>query len=318
MKKTIFLLAFAYTAYAQAQSVPTPRYSFAVAYDEARGKVVMFGGSNRGAFMNDTWEWDGIKWELKAQKGPSQRNSPAMVYDSKRKTIVLFGGDFGGWNDKKAYNDTWEWNGTEWNLLSTEGPPARTNHTVAYDKQRDRVVLFGGMDTQKTLGDLWEWDGKKWTQVTASNGPDARFLHASTYDEKTARVLIFGGNTLVGPPSKETIKGDLWAWNGTKWEQINSIGPAARDHVDMAFDRSKQKIIVHGGGLPDGNSATDSWEWDGKTWSVLAASSKAPSEGYKLVYDAKNETILLLGGFVGGAPSSSLWKLSGSEWILVK
>lgn len=45
-----------------AQTVPSPRYSLALAFDEARGKLVMFGGSNRGSFMNDTWEWDRAKW----------------------------------------------------------------------------------------------------------------------------------------------------------------------------------------------------------------------------------------------------------------
>ncbi len=35
-------------------------------------------------------------------------------------------------------------------------------------------------------------------------------------------------------------------------------------------------------------------------------------------YVTKNETLLLFAGFVDGAPSSSLWKLSGSEWLLIK
>jgi hypothetical protein len=318
MKKIIFLTAFFYGTYCQAQSVPPPRYSFALAYDDARGKLVMFGGSNRGQFMNDTWEWDGVKWEMKNQQGPSPRNSPSMVYDSKRKTIILFGGDAGDWNNKKSFGDTWEWNGSIWKLLSTDGPSARTNHTLAYDKGRDKVILFGGMDAQKTMGDLWEWDGTKWKEIIATGGPAARFLYASAYDEKNKKVLIFGGNTLVGPPTNETIKGDLWAWDGMKWEQCKGDGPSPRDHVDMVYDPSKKKVNIHGGGMADGNSASDTWAWDGKLWSMRVESSNAPSEGYKLVYDLKNETVLLFGGFVGGAPSSSLWKLNGSEWRLIK
>ena len=122
MKKIFLLIAFFYNVLAQAQSVPPPRYSFALAFDEARGVLVMFGGSNRGTFMNDTWEWDGVKWEMKNQQGPSPRNSPSMVYNSKRKTIILFGGDAGSWNDKKSFGDTWEWNGSEWKLFFNRWP----------------------------------------------------------------------------------------------------------------------------------------------------------------------------------------------------
>ncbi len=318
MIKIIFLIAFFYCTCVQAQSVPAPRYSFALAFDDTRGKLVMFGGSNKGTFMNDTWEWDGVKWEMKSQVGPSPRNSPSMVYDSKRKTIILFGGDTGSWNNKTFFGDTWEWNGSDWKLLSTEGPPARTNHTLAYDKQRDKVILFGGMIASNTTGDLWEWDGTKWIQINLTGSPTARFLYASVYDEKNKKTLIFGGNTLVGPPTKESIKGDLWAWDGNKWEQYKADGPSPRDHVDMVYDPSKNKVIVHGGGMADGNSAGDTWEWDGKTWSIRIAVSNAPLEGYKLAYDSKSGAVLLFGGFVGGAPSSSLWKLNGNEWSLIK
>src|SRR5258705_464398 len=218
MKAFIFLANFFYLVLAHGQSLPPPRYSFALAFDDARGKLVMFGGSNKGTFMNDTWEWNGAKW----------------------------------------------------------------------------------------------------MQINSTGGPDARFLHASTYDEKNKKVLIFGGNSFVGPPTQESIKGDLWAWDGVKWEQCKGDGPSPRDHVDMVYDPSKKKLIVHGGGKADGNSASDTWEWDGKIWSSRVATSTAPLEGYKLAYDLKNETVLLFGGFIGGAPSSSLWKLSGSEWSLVK
>ena len=42
----------------------------ALAYDAARGRVVLFGGSG-GGYLADTWEWDGNDW---IQRTPS--NSP--------------------------------------------------------------------------------------------------------------------------------------------------------------------------------------------------------------------------------------------------
>ena len=36
----------------------------------------------------------------------------------------------------------------------------------AYDKDRDKIVLFGGRLTwPNDVNDTWEWDGKQWTEV---------------------------------------------------------------------------------------------------------------------------------------------------------
>ncbi len=291
---------------------PPPRYSFALAYDEARGKLVMFGGF-RGRVFNDTWEWDGDQWEMKSESGPSPRNGPAMVYDSKRKKIILFGGD--AMNQTIA--DTWEWDGSQWKKLASDGPPGRSLHSMAYDSKRDRVVLFGGIANEKLLGDLWEWNGTAWQQMPTRKGPDARFLHGAAYDPLHGKVLIFGGDTLF-PPALESVRGDLWAWDGKSWENLKKKGPSARDHVDMAYDFSRKKVVLHGGGVPEGISATDTWAWDGKSWAVLSNTTEAPTEGYKLAYDFRNQCVILMGGFAGGGPSSSLWNLGEKGWKLVK
>ncbi|MBE2197368.1 MAG: hypothetical protein IAE79_02080 [Anaerolinea sp.] len=42
---------------------PLPRYLHAMAYDEARGVIVLFGGADAdNNALNDTWEYDGITW----------------------------------------------------------------------------------------------------------------------------------------------------------------------------------------------------------------------------------------------------------------
>src|SRR5437899_2147700 len=42
---------------------PFPRESMGIAYDAARGQVVLFGGgSSNGQFLGDTWTWDGSDW----------------------------------------------------------------------------------------------------------------------------------------------------------------------------------------------------------------------------------------------------------------
>ena len=44
---------------------------------------------------------------------------------------------------------------------------------MAYDKKRDKIILYGGENTELTgngpdakLSDTWEWDGAQWSART--------------------------------------------------------------------------------------------------------------------------------------------------------
>jgi len=44
-------------------TMPSARNGQALAYDEARDRVVLFGGFSAGGDLADLWEWDGTSWE---------------------------------------------------------------------------------------------------------------------------------------------------------------------------------------------------------------------------------------------------------------
>ena len=76
---------------------PSARSAHAMAYDEVRDRVVLFGGRTHGvsepdARPSDTWEWDGESWVQVEDVGPPGRGHFAMAYDSARQRVVLFGG----------------------------------------------------------------------------------------------------------------------------------------------------------------------------------------------------------------------------------
>ena len=80
-----------------ANTSPSARTGHALAYDSARGRVVLFGGfDSSGNVFSDTWEWDGDAWTDVTPSGantsPSARNNHALAYDSARGRVVLFGG----------------------------------------------------------------------------------------------------------------------------------------------------------------------------------------------------------------------------------
>jgi hypothetical protein len=111
----------------------------AMVYDSARHKSVLFG-------QGQTWEFDGPShtWtQVVTTPSPALRHRHAMAFDSVRSKTVLYGGDP---NEKQFFTDTWEYDGTGWNLTVPEvGPPGqRSFHSMAYDSARGQVVLYGG------------------------------------------------------------------------------------------------------------------------------------------------------------------------------
>src|SRR5437763_10211951 len=62
-------------AHAHPATAPGPRTGASMAYDGARGKLVLFGGGN-GVQRDDTWTWDGSTW---TRQHPAT-SPPARVY----------------------------------------------------------------------------------------------------------------------------------------------------------------------------------------------------------------------------------------------
>jgi len=94
--------------------VPFARSQSGLAYDEVRNATVMFVGEYIGAYMNDTWRWDGTKWKLLApRRSPSARAGMGMAFDAATGQIVMFGGFTG----QVYLNDTWVWTGRAWRSM---------------------------------------------------------------------------------------------------------------------------------------------------------------------------------------------------------
>lgn len=171
-----FVIAITFSAVVETagKRSPGPRFGHEMVYDEARDVTVLFGGFGPdGIPKGDTWLWDGQIWQLAAIDGPSPRKWPAAAYDASRAVIVLHGGREGKGRSGSSLDDTWIWDGQSWSQVKGEGPTPRDHHRAAYDKARDRVILFGGWNGESLENDTWEWNGSKWDQV-AITGPSPR------------------------------------------------------------------------------------------------------------------------------------------------
>lgn len=289
---------------------PAPRYSYAQAYDFKRDKTVLFGGNTGNGWSDETWEWDGTNWTLLTPANkPTGRGENVMVYDSARERMVMFGG-LGTVEPGNGTNDqTWEWDGTNWTLMTTAVTPTdRCGYAMAYDATRGKTIMFGGTgvvtnvytiaDTTYTIINLsaspgtWKWDGTNWTLLTPSNNPSWRYNATMARSPNTGNLILFGG--IVDP---NVSNDETWEWDGTNWTQKSPVTkPPIRNIHSMAYDSTRNKTILFGG--RDGTLYyNDLWEWNGTDWTAInTPGGPSPHAVSSMVYHSFSQKVFIFGG----------------------
>jgi len=231
-----------------------------------------------------------------------------MAYDDDRGVVVLFGGRSG----PQVLNDTWEWDGREWTQMADIGPSPRSRHSLVYDGERKRSVLFGGNSAHGSeLGDTWEWNGEDWTQI-ADQGPSVRSEHAMAFDSERKRTVLFGGQSGTAPPA-----GDTWEWDGEVWTQQQDTGPSPRHGHTMAYDSSRHRTVLFGGRSQTA-PVGDTWEWNGSIWSQAADFGPNACVASAMAFNGHG--VILYGGISSPAPDPApevfrnTWEWNGRHW----
>src|SRR3989344_7196194 len=118
---------------------PEARFFHNMAYDEARGEAVLFGGFAGQSALFNTWAWNGSDWVQRFPvQSPPARYNHAMAYDGAREEVVLFGGF--PFPSGTLFSDTWLWDGITWIQSFASGPSRRGAHAMAYDAVRREVL----------------------------------------------------------------------------------------------------------------------------------------------------------------------------------
>jgi hypothetical protein len=157
---------------------PPGRDNHSGIYDQSRNRMVLFGGFDGTAAMNDLWSltldavptWSAI---TATGGGPTARYNHTAVYDRGRDRMIVLG----GW-DGALRDDAWELSlsNNAWTQVQPTGAGtvAREEHVAAYDIARDRMLVFGGYATSRISAprnDLWAL-----TWPAAGPGPNAAVL----------------------------------------------------------------------------------------------------------------------------------------------
>jgi hypothetical protein len=168
-----------------------------MAYDEAAGRVVLFGGINPGDCpLGDTWLFDGA-WHISRGAGPSPRRYAAFAYDPDLGGCVLHGG---AQDDAGAvtYGDAWLFRESRWGRLA-EGfsTRPRDDHGLAYHRAARRLVMFGGLSGGSRV--LYR-DNGHWQEVSATPLPPLFQCAPMTYDDQLGGIVLHGGESRHGGP----------------------------------------------------------------------------------------------------------------------
>jgi cysteine-rich repeat protein len=268
-----------------------PRQDFGIAYDSARGRVVVFGGiDGMSQDLGETWEWDGISWRRQMPAAsPAARHGCRLAFDEAHGKVVMFGGA----SATTGFADTWTWDGTSWVDVTPATPPSpRTNFAMAYDAKRARVVVYGGTTPGGDVTTTLEWDGAKWTNFGATAAIDP---HASIAYDRVAGVLVLFSSAR-----------DTWTRIGTTWTQASPTVVPALQGGTLATD-PQGRVLLHDGFLPNsGFLVFDTYEWDGSNWNSVG--SGAPVNAAAASYDADRGVLV--------TPGFGTWEWDGQAWTL--
>ena len=296
---------------------PPPRHDASMCFDSDRQVTVLFGGATpapgAAGFLGDTWEFDGTNWTQRLPvTSPSGRYQANMVYDSIRHRVVLFGGEHYDRSYGSRFSpETWEWDGTNWNLVTTAHlPPWREwlyPYTACYDSNRKEMLLFGFLSDP-----LWAYDGTDWSvRNPGGKGPGYSESAHLAFDSNRGVAVLAGG---VGGSLSQYPVLPLWEWDGTVWQEREQSGQQPWLYVGgaaMTYDTFRQECVVFGQvrGEVDGRETTshfpspDSdryiWRWNGLQWQ---ADPPTPTIGvaseifHSMCFDSARNALVLFGG----------------------
>jgi len=198
-------------------------------------------------------------------------------------------------------SETWEWANNKWSLLDALGLPGRIDPALAFDAQRQTVVLAGGQastdfdcSSLKQVGFLnagdfceshpdtsaYEFSGTDWVKKPITGAPPPRVRNSLT--AFNGGTLLFGGRHLgaykssyfvqaYGPPFPDNLAEELlrdtWFYNGSTWEpRPSDNAPTARESAQLVFDPNRNRAVLVGGVTAAGVDNFDLWEFDGTDW----------------------------------------------------
>ena len=221
------------------QPSPGARTQHVAAYDPARQRTILHGGTRRTFYgpvfndaepLGDTWAFDGNGWTQLQSDAPSLIDA-AATYDRRRGRVMMFGGIS---TSIFPVDTLYQWERDRWHELPVVGvtPPARFKHTLTPDNRRGGLLLQGGVGTEAftdCLSDTWimETDPElrpyaRFTVKWVASGLDLQNLQSIRID-----VAAEGQGTQIDPlqtpPTISGFRASAWNARARRWDAIDTF-----------------------------------------------------------------------------------------------
>lgn len=296
---------------------PAKRSAQGMAFDTARDRVVIFGGRDSDTHVfGDTWVYDLHDWtELFPSTAPAARQIPGMAYDPLRDRVVMFGGNkpaSDGVNFDALY-DMWEFDGTNWRQVMTEGPHV-IKPMLVWDGLRHQMVMMG-IDTEaKTLMYTYDPARATWDQVKPTNQAPCANEAALVYMEHDQLLALVGGVC-------DAVYDTAYYYDGTNW--LPFAAPLSVGYVyghGLTYDVRRDEIVLFGGAESVFPPRASTYTYNGGDWHVREEVVRpVPRASTAFATDPINKAIWMFGGLnqFGDAYLDDFWRYQNGNWGLI-
>src|SRR5262249_6171059 len=80
----------------------------------------------------------------------------------------------------------------------------------------------------------------------------------------------------------------------------------------MAYDETRQRVVLFAGMDGAGTSMSDLWEWDGTSWMPVIALTSPPARYFHaMAYARDRQRITVFGGYF----RADTWEWDGTSWL---
>jgi hypothetical protein len=184
-------------------------------------------------------------------------------------------------------------------VLGKIEPKPRHLERVAYDSDRNKLVMFGGAafvnGKLKRFTSVYEWDNQGWTEFNTT-GPGPRNAPAMVYDPELRKTVLMGG--IDEDQSGYKILFDVWTWDGERWEKLEATCPVKEP--EATYDPVNRRILVYGAVSDktelrhDGDRDFQLWQYKSNQWKKLSDTGPKWMGPLPIAYDIKRDRLVVV------------------------
>jgi hypothetical protein len=230
-------------------AAPSPRASFAMAWDPITERTLLFGGAvddnGQLGLSDETWLYEIATntWTLVSPAdAPGPRQGAALALDRARGRLVLTGGlDDAG----LPLDEVWEWDGADWREASPMPVPL-AGLAAAGDRQGRVMTFAGGSPFQATGAIYRRAPGATRPSLVAFTSLDAALVPADQVDGLEVRATC-GGRVGLDQPGAELV---VWTVGGEDrlgaggWRQVAANTSATPEPLQYSAGTDEERSTL--------------------------------------------------------------------------